>query len=263
MKLCPVIALICATLIASQGIAPPSSLADGDVVTEPPLVKVPSVKGLHPAVAERRLKRWHFAAEYTALSNACAGTPPGGHILLQKPAPGALAPVFSTVMLQDSCRPKGPQSKVAVPKVTEGASVIRAYTRLRYHGLRVAIPVSFSVATLCLPSAYAQVPRAGTRVSRGTVVRLTELRCALASPGTPVPTPPPVVVPDLTNGSVTSAVDWADTSGLYWETGELAPLRPSWQMGLFDNYIMTGQDPAAGSTATQGMSLKLSATEAR
>lgn len=263
MKLCPVIALICAALIAFQGIAPSSSLADGDVATEPPLVKVPSVKGLHPAAAERRLKRWHFAAEYTALNNACAGTPPGGRILLQKPAAGALAPAFSTVKLQDSCHQKGPQSKVAVPKVTEGASVIRAYTKLRYHGLRVAIPVSFSVAALCLPSAYAQVPRAGARVSRGTVIRLTELRCALASPGTPVPAPPPVVVPDLTNGSLTSAVDWADASGLFWETGELVPLRPSWRMRLFDNYIVRGQDPAAGSMATQGMSLKLSATEAR
>jgi len=263
VKLYPVIALICTALLASQGIAPPWSLADGEVATEPPLVKVPDVKGLHPAAAERRLKRWHFAAEYTALNNACAGTPPGGRILLQKPAPGALAPAFSTVKLQDSCRQRGPQSKVAVPKVTEGASVTRAYAKLRYHGLRVAIPVSFSVASLCLPSAYAQVPRAGARVPPGTVVRLTELRCALASPGAPVPAPPPVVVPDLTNGSVTSAVDWADTSGLHWETGELAPLRPSWRMRLLDNYIVTAQDPTAGSTATSGVSLKLSTAEAR
>lgn len=263
MKLCPVIGLICAALFVSQGVAPPWSLADGDVVTELPLVKVPDAKGLHPAAAERLLKRWHFEAEYTALSNACAGSPPGGRILLQKPAPGALAPAFSTVRLQDSCNPKRPQSKVAVPKVTEGASVIRAYSKLRYHGLRVAIPVSFSAAALCLPSAYSQVPRAGAEVPRGTVVRLTELRCALASPGTPVPAPPPVVVPDLTNGSVTSAVDWADASGLFWETGELAPLRPSWRMQLFDNYTVTALDPTSGSSATQGTSLKLSATEAR
>jgi len=261
VKLSPVIALICAALFTSQGIAPPWSLADGEVATEPPLVKVPDVKGLHPAAAERRLKRWHFAAEYTALNNACAGVPPGGRILLQKPAPGALAPAFSTVKLQDSCRRKGPQSKVAVPKVTEGASVIRAYTKLRYHGLRVAIPASFSVAALCLSSAYAQVPRAGAMVPRGTVVKLTELRCALASPGTPVPAPPPVTVPDLTTGSLTSAVDWADTSGLFWETRDLAPLGPSWRMRLFDNYTVTAQDPTAGSTVTPGVSLELSATE--
>jgi hypothetical protein len=34
-------------------------------------------------------------------------------------------------------------------------------------------------------------------------------------------------------------------------------------MVLFDNYIVTAQDPTAGSTATQNMSLKLSTTEAR
>jgi hypothetical protein len=32
-------------------------------------------------------------------------------------------------------------------------------------------------------------------------------------------------------------------------------------MRLLDNYIVMAQDPTAGSTATQGMSLKLSATE--
>lgn len=257
-----VIALICAAFIASQGIAPPWSLADGDAVTEPPLVKVPSVKGLHPGAAERRLKRWHFAAEYTSLSNLCAGIPPGGRILRQDPAPGTLAPAFSTIKLQDSCHSEGSRPKVVVPDVTEGDSIIRAYARLRYHSLRVAIPVSFSAASLCLPSAYVQRPRAGARVARGAVVRLTDLRCALASPVAPVPTPPPVVVPDLTMSPVASAMAWTEASGLFWETGELAPLKPSWRMRLFDNYIVTAQNPSAGSTASQGTALKLTA-EAR
>jgi beta-lactam-binding protein with PASTA domain len=150
---------------------------------------------------------------------------------------------------------------VRVPRVAKGLTIVRAYRVLRRHGLRVAIPVSFSGASLCMPWAERQSPRAGTQVRRGTVVKLTGLRCALASPGTPVLPPPPVVVPDFAGGSLSSAVHWAEGSGLSWEAIDLAPLRPSFRMRLFDNYIVTSQDPAAGSVASAGTALKLRARE--
>lgn len=90
-------------------------------------------------------------------------------------------------------------------------------------------------------------------------MKLTGLRCALASPGTPVPPPPPVVVPDFGGDSLSSAVHWAEASGLSWEAIGLPPLRPSWRMRLFDNYIVTSQEPAAGSTAIAGTPLELRA----
>jgi hypothetical protein len=70
------------------------------------------------------------------------------------------------------------------------------------------------------------------------------------------------VIPDFDGGSLSSAVDWAEASGLSWEAIGLPPLRASWRMRLFDNYIVTSQEPAAGSTATAGSSLKLRAKEA-
>jgi len=255
------VGLLCLSLWAAAGFAFSSSATSGEVVTEPPLVRVPGVKGMRPSLAEKRLKRWHFAVEYAALGNGCAGVPPGGRILLQEPAAGALAPAFSTVRLQDSCARGRARRKVSVPDVTEGPTLLQAYRRLRRRGLRVAIPVSFSVASLCMPWAERQSPTARTKVRRGTVVKLTRLRCALALAGTPVPEPPPVLVPNLIGGSVSSAVRWAETARLQWQAAELPPLEPSWQLDLLDNYVVTTQRPAAGSMATSGTTLELGADE--
>jgi beta-lactam-binding protein with PASTA domain len=256
------VALSCVALSGAAAIAGALSPASGEVVNGPPLVRVPGVEGMRPGLAERRLRRWHFEPEYTVLDKrVCAGLPPGGRIVRQDPSAGALAPAFSTVKLQDSCQRGRARRQVVVPDVSGRLTVLRAYRVLRRRGLRVAIPASFSVASLCMPWADRQSPPAGKRVRRGAVVRLSGLRCALASPGTPVPTPPPVVVPDFTGDSVSAAVHWAEAAHLDWEATDLAPLRPSWQMHLFDNYVVTSQDPAAGSTASAGTSLHLRARE--
>ena len=68
-----------------------------------PLVSVPNVKGLRPATADRRLKRRQLRVRYTALSNLCAGIPPHGRIILQKPAAGTKVPRGSRVLVQTSC----------------------------------------------------------------------------------------------------------------------------------------------------------------
>jgi hypothetical protein len=68
-----------------------------------PAVSVPSLRGLRPAVADRRLKRRHLKVRYTALSNLCAGAPPNGRIVAQRPAAGVRVPRGSTVLVQTSC----------------------------------------------------------------------------------------------------------------------------------------------------------------
>ena len=68
-----------------------------------PEVSVPHLKGLRPAAADRRLRRRHLKVRYTALSNLCAGIPPHGRIILQKPAAGVRVPRGSTVLVQTSC----------------------------------------------------------------------------------------------------------------------------------------------------------------
>lgn len=67
------------------------------------IYRVPDVEGLKPQAADRVLGRRHFKVEYTALSNVCAGLPPHGHIIAQKPAAGKLVRRDSTVRLQTSC----------------------------------------------------------------------------------------------------------------------------------------------------------------
>ncbi len=68
-----------------------------------PLISVPNVMGLRPALADRRLKRRHLRVHYTALSNLCAGIPPHGRIILQKPTAGTRVPRGSRVLVQTSC----------------------------------------------------------------------------------------------------------------------------------------------------------------
>jgi hypothetical protein len=66
-------------------------------------VHVPNLMGLRPATANRRLKRRHLRVRYTALSNLCAGIPPHGRIILQKPGAGTKVPRGSRVLVQTSC----------------------------------------------------------------------------------------------------------------------------------------------------------------
>jgi hypothetical protein len=69
------------------------------------LVSVPSLRGLKPPIANRRLKRRHLTVRYTALSNLCAGIPPHGRIILQEPAAATKVPRGSRVLVQTSCGP--------------------------------------------------------------------------------------------------------------------------------------------------------------
>ena len=70
-----------------------------------PEVSVPHLKGLRPAAADRRLRRRHLKVRYTALGNLCAGIPPHGRIILQKPAAGVRVPRGSTVLSRPAAEP--------------------------------------------------------------------------------------------------------------------------------------------------------------
>jgi hypothetical protein len=75
----------------------------GPAGQRPPMATVPSLKGLKPRVANRRLRRRRLRVSYTALSNLCAGIPPHGRILIQRPNAGARVPRGYRVLLQTSC----------------------------------------------------------------------------------------------------------------------------------------------------------------
>lgn len=259
MKVCAGFVGAFLVILAAALVVPPRSSADGEVAATLPPVRVPAVTGLRPLAAERMLHRWQLDAEYGALSNLCAGLPPGGRIVQQEPSAGTLAPAFSTVTLQDSCGGShGRGKKVRVPDVSHGATVLSAYEALRERGLRVAIPRRFTIAGLCLTVPHGQLPRPGARVRKGRVVKLTGLGCELGSPGV-LESPQAIEMPDLTGISLALAIEWATSRDLYWEAADLPPLRPSWRLYLLDNYLVTSQSLAPGSTAQEDDSLRLTA----
>ncbi|HEU0318145.1 MAG TPA: hypothetical protein VFR49_12490, partial [Solirubrobacteraceae bacterium] len=144
------------------------------------------------------------------------------------------------------------QRTVVVPKVTVGYDVVAAYARLHRLGLRLAIPQSFSLRSLCLASPRAQSPAPGARVAPGAAVTVRRLTCALGSPAGPSQAAA-AVVPDFRGRPASAAVGWAERNGLYWELDRLPPLRPSTRGGLLANYVVTGQSPAAGGRLGRGV----------
>jgi beta-lactam-binding protein with PASTA domain len=139
---------------------------------------------------------------------------------------------------------------VAVPKVTGSDDLVAAYAQLHKADLRMAIPQAFSLRSLCLPSARAQSPAAGTHVAKGATVTVHALTCFLGSPAGGFQRA--AVVPDFRGAPASSAVRWAERNQLYWELDRLPALRPSSRASLLDNYVVTNQQPAAGSLLARG-----------
>ncbi len=158
-----------------------------------------------------------------------------------------------------AARPAGAWSGrwVAVPRVAGRDDVIAAYARLRRAGLRTAIPASFSIGSLCRPSAGTQAPAAGARVASGATVVLRQLRCPVGSPGGGYGQ---AVVPNLVGRSVSAAVRWAEAAGLYWQLDRAPPLRSSVRPALLDNYVVTAQLPVAGTLLARGVDCSSYAT---
>jgi hypothetical protein len=134
---------------------------------------------------------------------------------------------------------------VRVPRVTARWTLPQSYRRLRRHGLRMAVPRPFALGSLYTPGAQVQSPPAGKRVPRGTTVRLRGIRGAVGTPGIPIPPPPLATVPDLGGQPLSAAVEWASGADVLW-SAELPPLRPSRRPELLDNYLVSGEDPPAG-----------------
>lgn len=93
--------LIAVVLVCALGLQASAAIGSGS--GERPLKRVPKVIGFKPTKANHVLRTRTFKPHYTALTNACAGVPPGGHIIAQSPVPGSIAPVHSKVQLQTSC----------------------------------------------------------------------------------------------------------------------------------------------------------------
>ncbi len=129
-----------------------------------------------------------------------------------------------------------------VPRV--GGGVLAAYDRLRAAGLRVSVPGGLSFDSLAPPRVGRVVPAAGRRVPRGSVVTLYLSRNT-RRPTVPVGRLPKYVVAKFVGGAVSSAYGWVSRKRLDFRA-YLGPLKAGSARGLFANYRVTRQRPAAG-----------------
>jgi hypothetical protein len=64
---------------------------------------------------------------------------------------------------------------------------------------------------------------------------------------------PRATVPNFVGKRLSTAIRWSDNNKLDWYAPNLPPLNSGSAAALYDNYVITGQTPAAGSTFTLGI----------
>ena len=137
---------------------------------------------------------------------------------------------------------------VVVPRVSGG--VLGVYDRMRAAGLRVSIPGGVWFDSLAPPRVVRVLPAAGRRVRRGSVVTLYLAR-DMGRRAIPRGRLPTYVVPQLVGGVVSAAYRWVRGKRLDFRA-DLGSLRAGGARGLFANYRVTRQWPAAGARLRLG-----------
>ncbi|HEV7564927.1 MAG TPA: hypothetical protein VGO31_03085 [Microbacteriaceae bacterium] len=143
------------------------------------------------------------------------------------------------------------RSYVTVPLRAQQTSIVGAYDLLHRLGLRVELTRQTGISSLYQPSAKL-LPRAGTRVPRGSTVQITPTGGPRASPAV-LKANPHYRVPDFTGSPASAAIRWADEHRMFWSIPELPALKASDAPHLFDAYRVTAQHPKPGGTIMQGV----------
>jgi hypothetical protein len=157
--------------------------------------------------------------------------------------------------------PPASSQTTVVPRVTGG--VVGAYRRLRAAGLRVSIPRGLSFDSLRPPMTTRTSPAGGRRVARDSVVTVY-LSCCGRARRSRVATGRlhRFAVPNFAGGVASSAYTWASTHGLDFRA-HLGPLTAGAESGLFANYRVSSQQPAAGARLAVGHRSPTASGEAR
>jgi beta-lactam-binding protein with PASTA domain len=150
----------------------------------------------------------------------------------------------------------GGVADVRVPSV-RGMTPAAAYRALHKAGFRVAVRNRDSAWDSLYGNAQSGwvIPRVGSEVRPGTVVRLVIVSGDFGSPvGL---TPRPVRTPSFVGKSATSAIGWAEAHNVLWYV-RLPSLPPSSAPNLYDAYRVIAQKPTPGKISTRSnLTLKI------
>jgi beta-lactam-binding protein with PASTA domain len=138
---------------------------------------------------------------------------------------------------------------VVVPHVSGDRHVLSAYDRLHARGLRAR--TSQRLAHGPYIPVVGQEPEPGTRVRRGTTVRLVldskpdrrRIGCDLRK----------LPMPDFVGRNLAEVSEWLDRRYLYWRLVDAPPLPPTSTQHMLDPYVVTSQKPAAGTTIPESV----------
>jgi beta-lactam-binding protein with PASTA domain len=142
-------------------------------------------------------------------------------------------------------------SYVTVPLRAEQTNIVEAYDLLHRLGLRVELTRQAAISSLIEPLAQLSPPP-GTRVPRGSVVKLTPIGGPIASPAV-LKSNPHYRVPDFIGLPASAAIRWADAHSMFWSIPDLPVLEASDARHLFDAYGVVAQQPKPGDTIVQGV----------
>jgi hypothetical protein len=185
----------------------------------------------------------------TLIVNASSGQDTDFGVSSRYPPLGRLGPVTTDLHIS-----RTPHS-TTVPAATE-EGMDQAYSILHAAGLRVSYPATFQAGSdVCLPIIQSQTPAPGAPAAPVTtvIVKGAAPPCGVGSPAVLVGPLPRATVPNFIGKRLSTAVAWTNHNKLTWYVPHLPPLDAGSAVGLYGNYIITAQTPAAVSTLSLGV----------
>lgn len=162
------------------------------------------------------------------------------------------------VALGRRCPARKSQSHlVTIPISAQEADVVGSFDGLRASGFRVALTKSIGISDLHVPGTERLLPRAGTRLLAGSVVRVVPGFGPIGSPSV-FKSNPHYRVPNFVGKRASTAIAWAKRKSMFWAIPHLPALESSSAPHLFDAYRVVAQQPRPGGTIRQGVSIRRS-----
>jgi len=143
-------------------------------------------------------------------------------------------------------------SYVTVPIRAQQTDILSAYGILHRLGLRVELTRQTGIASLTVPFVLKLAPHAGTRVPRGSTIKITPRFGPIGSPAV-MKSHPHYRVPSFIGRSPSDAIRWVDQHYMFWAIPKLPALPASRAQHLLDAYRIVAQQPKPGGTIVQGV----------